>query len=220
MPSSRTNIFVHMPRAELTLTIPEEVWIGALSRSFPAAEFRILAAVPGEDSGVGLTEITAEDLVAILGEMDDTDAVTDLEILQQWEDTALVQFETDDPLLLFPVQGSGIPLEMPFTLSDGEARWEVTAPQERLSALGQQLEEFGIPFRVERVSQHVETEQLLTQSQLELIQAAVEHGYYDTPRDCSLTDLAEEVGIAKSTCSETLHRAEEKIVKEFVEELS
>ena len=109
---------------------------------------------------------------------------------------------------------------MPFTLADGEARWEVTAPQKRLSALGQQLEEFGIPFRVERVSQHVETEQLLTQSQLELIQAAVEHGYYDTPRDCSLTDLAEAVGIAKSTCSETLHRAEEKIVKEFVEELS
>ena len=209
-----------MPRAELTLTIPEEVWVGELSRAFPAAEFRILAAVPGKDSGVGLTEITADDLVAILGEMDDTDAVTDLEILQQWEDTALVQFETSDPLLLFPVQGSGIPLEMPFTLSDGEARWEITAPQERLSALGQQLEEFGIPFRVERVSQHVETEQLLTQSQLELIQAAVEHGYYDTPRDCSLTDLAEAVGIAKSTCSETLHRAEEKIVKEFVEELS
>ena len=209
-----------MPRAELTLTIPEEVWVGELSRAFPAAEFRILAAVPGKDSGVGLTEITADDLVAILGEMDDTDAVTDLEILQQWEDTALVQFETSDPLLLFPVQGSGIPLEMPFTLSDGEARWEITAPQERLSALGQQLEEFGIPFRVERVSQHVETEQLLTQSQLELIQAAVENGYYDTPRDCSLTDLAEAVGIAKSTCSETLHRAEEKIVKEFVEELS
>jgi len=209
-----------MPRAELTLTIPEEVWIGELSRSFPGAEFRILAAVPGEDSGVGLTEITDDDLVAILGEMDEVEAVTDLEILQQWEDTALVQFETSDPLLLFPVQGSGIPLEMPFTLADGEARWEVTAPQERLSALGQQLEEFGIPFRVERVSQHVETEQLLTQSQLELVQAAVENGYYDTPRDCSLTDLAEAVGIAKSTCSETLHRAEEKIVKEFVEELS
>ncbi|WP_018257751.1 helix-turn-helix domain-containing protein [Halomicrobium katesii] len=208
-----------MPRAELTLTIPEEVWIGSLSRSFPDAEFRILAAVPGEESGVGLTEITADELVAVLGQMDEREAVTSLEILQRWEDTALVQFETSDPLLLVPVQGSGIPLEMPFRLSDGEARWEITAPQERLSALGQQLEEFGIPFHVERVSQHVETEQLLTGSQLELIRAAVENGYYDTPRDCSLTELASAVGIAKSTCSETLHRAEEKIVKEFVEEL-
>jgi hypothetical protein len=209
-----------MPRAELTLTIPEDVWIGSLSRSYPAAEFRILAAVPGGDTGVGLAEITAEDLVGVLGEMDDSESVTSLEILQRWEDTALVQFETDDPLLLFPIQGSGIPLEMPFRLTDGEARWEITAPQERLSALGQQLEEFGIPFHVERVSQHVETDQLLTQRQLDLVEAAVEQGYYDTPRDCSLTDLAEEVDIAKSTCSETLHRAEEKIIKEFVEELA
>ncbi|MFB6308290.1 MAG: helix-turn-helix domain-containing protein, partial [Haloarculaceae archaeon] len=29
---------------------------------------------------------------------------------------------------------------------------------------------------------------------------------------------ADAVGIAKSTCSETLHRAEEKIIKRFVEE--
>jgi len=208
-----------MPRAELTLTIPEDVWIGELSRGYPEAEFRVLAAVPDEDGGVGLAEVTADQLADVLGEMRDLAAVTELELLGQWEETALVQFETSRPLLLLAVQGSGVPLEMPFTLTDGEARWEITAPQERLSDLGEQLDEFGIPFRVDRVTQHVETEQLLTESQLELIQAAVEHGYYDTPRDCSLTDLADEVGIAKSTCSETLHRAEEKIVKRFVGDL-
>ncbi|WP_226010729.1 helix-turn-helix domain-containing protein [Halomicrobium salinisoli] len=208
-----------MPRAELTLTIPEDVWIGELSRGYPEAEFRVLAAVPDEDGGVGLAEVTAEQLADVLGEMRDLAAVTGLELLGQWEETALVQFETSRPLLLLAVQGSGVPLEMPFTLADGEARWEITAPQERLSDLGEQLDEFGIPFRVDRVTQHVETEQLLTESQLELVQAAVENGYYDTPRDCSLTDLADEVGIAKSTCSETLHRAEEKIVKRFVGDL-
>jgi hypothetical protein len=41
-------------------------------------------------------------------------------------------------------------------------------------------------------------------------------GYYDTPRDCPLTELADELEIAKSTCSGTLHRAEETIVKRFV----
>lgn len=49
--------------------------------------------------------------------------------------------------------------------------------------------------------------------------AAVEAGYYDTPRTCTLTELADEVGLAKSTCSEILHRAEEIIVKEFIENL-
>jgi predicted DNA binding protein len=49
---------------------------------------------------------------------------------------------------------------------------------------------------------------------------AVECGYYDTPRECSLTELAGELGVAKSTCSETLHRIEEVVVKRFVRELS
>ncbi|MBX0323711.1 helix-turn-helix domain-containing protein [Halomicroarcula sp. F13] len=208
-----------MPRAELTLTIPDDIWIGDVSRANADATFRILAALPGEESGVGLAEVTAENLPAVLRDVESREAVLTMEILSHRDETALIQFETSTPLLLFPVQGSGIPLEMPFTLQDGKAVWEITAPQDRLSELGEQLSEFGIPFSVERVQQHVESEQLLTESQLELLEAAVEEGYYDTPRDCSLTQLAESVGIAKSTCSETLHRAEEKVVKQFVDDL-
>jgi len=206
-----------MPRAELTLTIPEEIWIGEISRAHPAATFRVLAALPGEDSGVGLAEITSSQLPALLNDVDENDSVTSMELLSRRGETALVQFETSMPLLLFPVQGSGVPLEMPFTLADGEATWEITAPREHLSELGEQLEEFGIPFRVERVEQHVSSEQLLTETQAELVEAAVDAGYYDTPRECSLTELSERVDIAKSTCSETLHRAEEKIIKSFVD---
>ncbi|RKS83850.1 hypothetical protein BDK61_3245 [Haloarcula quadrata] len=205
-----------MPHAELTLTIPEEIWIGDVSRAYDDATFRILSALPGEDAGVGLAEITSDDLPAVLRDIENRESVTTLEILSHRDDSALVQFETSMPLLLFPVQGSGVPLEMPFTLSDGEAVWEISAPQERLSELGEQLEEFGISFSVDRIQQHLETEQVLTESQLELVQEAIDAGYYDTPRECSLTELADRVGIAKSTCSETLHRAEEQILKQFV----
>jgi len=207
-----------MPRAELHLTIPETVWIGDLSRRYPDATFSVLSALPAEGSGVGLVEITAADhLPALLEAVKADDEVTDLDVLSHHGDTALVQFETSTPLLLTAVQDSGIPLEMPFDLVDGEATWEITAPQEALSTLGRQLEEFGIPFRVERIEQTVRPEHLLTDNQRELVATAVDLGYYDTPRECSLTELADEVGLAKSTCSETLHRAEERIVKEFLD---
>ena len=207
-----------MPRADLTLTLPDDTWIGAVSRRYDSATFRILSAFPGEDTGVGLAEVTADDMPALLRDVEAADEIESLELLGHWEDTALVQFETSTPVLLFPVQGSGVPLEMPFTIRDGEVRWEITAPQSRLSELGRQLDEFGVPFRVDRVDQHVTSEHLLTDKQRELIETAVDSGYYDTPRECSLTDLAERLDMAKSTCSETLHRAEEKIVKEFVED--
>jgi hypothetical protein len=123
------------------------------------------------------------------------------------------------PLLLLPIQGSGIPLQMPFTIQDGQAEWEVTTPHRRLSELGEKLREFGISYTIEEVSQQLELEQLLTDRQSRLLLQAVERGYYDTPRGCTLTDLADDLGLAKSTCSEVLHRAEGKIIKEFADGL-
>ncbi|SFR69963.1 Predicted DNA binding protein, contains HTH domain [Halogeometricum rufum] len=208
-----------MPRAHLTLTIPDGVWIGDVTRAHPQATVRILSALTGDDAGVGLAEITAEELQSVVADVQDSDSVVELEILQQYGNTVLLQFETTMPLLLLPVQDSGVPLTMPFTIEDGQAEWELTAPQHRLSELGTQLEEFGIPFTVDEIRQQIEPEQLLTDRQLRLVVAAAERGYYDTPRECSLTELAESEGLAKSTCSETLHRAEEQIIKEFLENL-
>ncbi|MFB6132834.1 MAG: helix-turn-helix domain-containing protein [Halanaeroarchaeum sp.] len=207
-----------MPRATLTITVPESVWIGAISSSHPETRFRILSALPGDETGVGLVEVTGPDLTAVLDAVEGSADVRELKVLKRHEDTALVQFETTDPMLLFPIMSSGIPLEMPFDLIEGKAVWEVTTSQDRLSELGDQLDAFGIQFTVEAIRYQLQTDQLLTERQRSLVERAYELGYYDTPRECTLTELAEDVGLAKSTCSETLHRAEGKIVGEFVTE--
>lgn len=220
MAKGATTVYHTMPQANLTLTIPQEVWIGRISQDFPEATFRILAALPGEDAGVGLAEITASNPEAVLEDIEAEETVTALDVLQQHEDKALIQFETTMPLLLLPVQGSNVPLEMPFTIRDRQAEWTVTAPQRHLSELGTQLDFFGISFTVNEIHQQIEPNKLLTDRQLRLVEKGVEHGYYDTPRGCSLTELAAELDIAKSTCSETLHRAEEQIIKQFIDTVS
>jgi len=48
------------------------------------------------------------------------------------------------------------------------------------------------------------------------VEAAVEHGYYRTPRDISLTDLAERLDVSRSTLQYRLQRAEAWIVRSFV----
>ncbi|MFB6112755.1 MAG: helix-turn-helix domain-containing protein [Halodesulfurarchaeum sp.] len=205
-----------MPKAILTIQVPEDLWIGTITRDFPEATFRVLAALPGDDTGVGLVEVSAPDLPSVVRAFDDAEEVGSLNLLRRHDDTALVQFETTEPRLLFPIVGSGIPLELPFTMADGTANWEITTSQDRLSSLGEQLEAFNIDFTVEEIRYHLQTEQLLTDRQSSLIQTAVESGYYDTPRECTLTELADREGLAKSTASETLHRAEGKIIKEFL----
>lgn len=206
-----------MPEARLQLELPDDVWIGELSRRYPTATFRILAALSNEQNGVGLTEITCDSLPQLLEEMAAYEDVPELDALRKEGDTALVQFETTLPLLLLPARDSGVPLEMPFELRNGAAVWELTAPSGRLSELSSQLEFFDISFTVDYIQYDIGEEELLTQSQEDIVERAIEMGYYDTPRECSLTDLAEEVGRAKSTISETLHRAEGKIIKEHVD---
>jgi predicted DNA binding protein len=60
----------------------------------------------------------------------------------------------------------------------------------------------------------------LTDRQLEPLTVAVERRNDDTLRECSLTELADELGIAKPTCSETLHRVEGKVIKQFVNRMA
>jgi hypothetical protein len=206
-----------MPKTRLDLTIPEEVWIGDLTRSYPDATFSILAALPNEGMGVSLAEIECEDVDSVLEAMQTYDAVVAFDVLNDPDGRALVQFETTVPLLLLPARNSGVPLEMPIELQDGSAIWELTAPSDRLSELGSQLREFGITFELEYIRDDIEQAQLLTDSQQQVLEAAIDCGYYDTPRTCSLTELSKEVGRAKSTVSETLHRAEGKIIKAFLD---
>lgn len=206
-----------MPQATLRVDIPEMIWIGQLTRAHPEATFRVLTALPDEGSGVALAEITAPDPDEVMADMEAYDEIVSLDVLGQPGSTTVVQFETSQPLLLMALQESGALLNLPFEIQDGQAHWSVSATHDRLSDLGEQLEAMGLSFQVESITQQNESDQPLTDRQEALIEAAVENGYYDTPRDCSLTELAEDVGVAKSTASETLHRAEGTIIKQFVE---
>jgi len=208
-----------MTQARLVITLPEQVWIGDVSRAHPDTTFTVLAAVPSDEVGFGLVRIAGPETDSLLSEIESYDQITELSIIQQTDGEATIQFETTMTLLQFSAQASGLPIEMPVTISDGTATVDATGSHERISELGTQLRNFGLEFRIEYIQERLHTSQLLSEKQQELVLAAVEGGYYDTPRSCSLTDLAEEVGIAKSTCSETLHRAEETMIKQFVEDL-
>lgn len=52
----------------------------------------------------------------------------------------------------------------------------------------------------------------LTEKQREIVQMAVAKGYYANPRDASLSDLAEEVGVTRSALSQRLNAVEAKLI--------
>jgi predicted DNA binding protein len=205
-----------MPHAELTVTLPPAVWIGAISREFPDATFRVLSAVPREEDGFGLVEVRTDEPDAVVAWMEAADAVTAVEPIRRESDVVVVQFETSQPLLLASVQASGVPLSLPVEIQNGQARLELTASRDRIAALGESFDDLGVTYSLDRLYESVEAAAPLTEKQRETLLAALEQGYYDTPRDTTLSELADELEMANSTLSELLHRAEESVVKAFV----
>lgn len=58
---------------------------------------------------------------------------------------------------------------------------------------------------------------MITDKQREAIETALEQGYYEDPREASLSDLAEELGVTDSAVSQRLGAAETKLVKSLFE---
>lgn len=204
-----------MPYAKLSITIPESVWVSEVTRAYPHTTFRVVAATANDDAGVARIEIRGDEHATVCEEIRTYEAVTDVTTLETDAGLCSVQVETTDPLMLTMLQDSGVPLELPFEVTDGELVLEVMAPHRTLSELGDTLDEFGIQYSVERIQHDVELETLLTDRQRWVLDAAINRGYYDTPRRTTLVDLAADLDIAKSTCSEILHRAEERVLKAY-----
>ena len=93
---------------------------------------------------------------------------------------------------------------------------DLTTSQQRLSELKDAFEAANLSHDVDSVTQSTESTDLLTERQLQFVCEAVERGYYDSPRESTLTDVADALDVSKGAASGTLHRAERRIIKDFL----
>ncbi len=206
-----------MPTARLRIQVPEGVWVSDVSRSHPDVRFRVITVQVADGDGVGVVELRGDpdEVEEAVEDARDHPTTTGVDVVEDTDDTTLLQFHTQAPLLMTAASESGAPFETPFEIQDGEGVWDVTSARSSLSDLSRRLDDLGVEYEIQHVRM-VDEDSLLTDRQRELLDLAISEGYYDTPRESSLSEVAEEADLAKSTASETLHRAEGKIVKDYV----
>jgi predicted DNA binding protein len=204
-----------LTKASLSIEIPDGAWVSTVSQNHPDAVFRVLSAFAADDHGVGIVEIEADGrLDEIITDISEHESIAEMEILWNEVSDLLIEFKTRTPMMLLAARRSNVPVRMPFEIRDGIGSWELTASRKRLSELSSVFENMGISYEVEYIHK-IRSEEFLTDKQRNVMETALDMGLYDTPRRVSMSDVADELGIAKSTCSEILHRAEEKIIKDF-----
>lgn len=206
-----------MPRIRLKLnTGATDDWLATLSAEFSDTEFQLLASHPTESGLLGVIEIQGPDTNAIVRRFDDATEVRSYEVLHSGEQSVLIRAMTPVPEGYRANRASGTPPNFPARMQDGWIHTELTATHERLSQFTDELAAADIPYRIQSLTQSHDSTEMLTDRQAEFITEAVERGYYDSPRGCTLTELAAAFDVNKSAASGVLHRAEDRIIKKFV----
>ncbi|QLD90346.1 helix-turn-helix domain-containing protein [Natronomonas salina] len=99
--------------------------------------------------------------------------------------------------------------------ADGSSTFVLVGTEADIQAAIEGVPE-DIPVDVERVGgTAVRPESVrgaLSNRQRETLETAVSEGYYETPREATIEDIAAEMGCAHSTAAESLQRAESKII--------
>ena len=196
----------------IEVRLPEGHWSGDVSRQRPEAVLRIEETMPlGRGRGTAKISSSSE-LAEELNAHNGVDEVRDL---------GSNRYEVD----IAPKGGGyireiievGVIPQSPFEVRDGWVDWTIECSAEKSRELVQLLREREVPYRV--VSTRTTGSRMLTPKQRLIFDSALNEGYWDTPRRITLSDLAELLGLSKSTISVHLHKIEGVVLNSFAEEV-
>lgn len=204
-----------MVEARLRVELPDGQWKANVSRAYPDISFQILSTVMCGGRAVETVVFSGCDTDGCLSTLDLQPDICNCTVVEQSGNRTTVRLETADPTILSATVKAGAPLVYPVDLKAAELRATFVGTHAALSSLGNQLRTNGVDVDVAYIQSDHDVGQILTDRQAEVLFTAVDHGYYRSPRNCTLTEVAERLDIAKSTCSETLQRAEEAVIEYF-----
>lgn len=205
-----------MIRAQFRIRLPDHVWAAEVTPAFPKSRFSLLSGYMVEDRAVELREIHTTHPEEVVAAMRDQPSIHEFELLESVSDRALCKYETTDTGLYEFITALSLPIEFPVTVRNGWFEFDLTGTREELDRLQTTLDDSPLTYDLLSLVGTSETESLLTDRQREVLDAAVRLGYFEVPHECTLAELAAEVGIDKASTSTLLRRGQARIVKWFL----
>jgi len=205
-----------MISARFRLALPADMWVVAVSTAFPDASFRLLTGVPVGERAIELGEVVGPSAAAAVEAIRDHPDVLACDRLYVGDRRALTRYESTEQRLYEFLGGTSVPPEFPVVVENGVMTFTLTTTSDRFDALGDALDASDLDYELLSVVDTDPSEDLLTTRQRECLAVAVREGYFEVPRECTLADLSATLGVDKSTASETLRRAEARLVKRFL----
>lgn len=205
-----------MIRARFRLALSEEVWVNDISTAFPDATLRLLTGVPLGERALELGEVRAVKPTLVTNAIRDHPDIAEYDQLYVDDNRAIGQYEADEKGLYELLWASSLPPEFPIIVENGAMEFDLTATQDQFETFTGALNETDRQYDLlALVHTKEEDTSLLTDRQREYLRVANRRGYFAVPRECSLADLADTLGVDKSSASETIRRGAGRIIGEF-----
>ncbi len=202
-----------MISAKFRIQLPDHIWVAELSREFPRSTFRLLSGYRAEDRALELGEVTTDTPDDVVGAMRTHDSIRGYELLESDGRRVLGKYETDDTDLYDFAEASSLTIEFPVDVRNGWYEFDLTGTRGELNRLQDYLDASPLSYDLLSLVRTSGTGELLTDRQREVLDAAIRKGYFEVPRDCTLAELADELGIDKSTASTVLRRGESRLLE-------
>lgn len=205
-----------MIAARFEIELPPDTMMSEVSTDLPDATFRLLSGLRTGDTAVELGAVVADDPAAGGDAIRDHDAVLAYEQLEAGPERVLAKYETADTGLYEFVAQSDLPPEYPVVVRDGWFEFDLVGTREEFEQFRGVLDDAGRPYELLSLVGGHSPESLLPEAQRAALATALREGYFEVPRDCTLADVADALGVDKSTASRRLRRATAAVTAQFL----
>ncbi|HZD42511.1 MAG TPA: helix-turn-helix domain-containing protein [Methanomicrobiales archaeon] len=200
---------------------PQIEAIARLSQDHPNTKFRLLGNHPVEDGTVFvLLEAPGVPANVVTAYFEDDSDIIEDEIIHNTEAAVFARIRIPLPAPHRAGLSSGNVPRAALTVRNGWIHGEMTTSMERIQEFISALRESDVQYEVASLTQSDEAGTLLTERQQTVVETAVERGYYETPRECTLEDLAAALDVHRSSAGDVLNRAERRIITSYVRDSS
>lgn len=209
---------------QLQFTVPSESWIDSICRN-ESATVKILSMKAQSQAGlisvthfVDITsdKASAEELTQKVRSLPD---VTESDLASVGSNRVVGAVTSNDSCVCSTIIDSklGYFIGPAVTEHDCSMSYKLFMSGDGIPSFLQALHNIGMTYKITEISK-ISPKSALTSKQERVLKSALELGYYEYPKRASTEDLSKVLGIAPSTVTEILRRAERRIISSYFEQ--
>ncbi len=203
-----------MIEAKLKIRMPESCAVAAV-RASKAAKVKLLDTTPHDQEGVkSLLQIESEACLDEVLSAIDYDNVEDISKVSESKAKAALTVSRCIPAR--SILEAGCFIKTAKHTEEG-VEWEIIAKRSSLMKLAKILEEKNYSFEIKRIGGLELDKEILTEREREILEYALNNGYFNTPKDVGIRGVAKHFGISISTASDLLRRGLKKVLLDYFE---